>query len=323
MNINRKKREIFFIVTILLSFQKKLFGSEKLEFDNILHAQIAIETSIRGVYRDGKKLITLPERPGFFIDTTYNFDATDRFLVFGDGTNDTANSKRIYLGESYEKSFLRGLVPIGDDHYLLIDSKNLMAIYFNHKKNVVESAKSIVIDMLKPPKDSRGEPITTEVRANQKKFLKAYKAIEKSEDKIVGIIPEPLASNKGNRYLVATQMAGFPFILMGCDPVYRNKCRFLRNCFVSGMRDIKSDSIVGLTYSKKKNRMYIADQKRNKIVGFWYKSCYRVDRKESFGSAKNLRSIGGLFIDSEESLWVATLGPDNYKDASVYRWKNW
>jgi hypothetical protein len=207
------------------------------------------------------------------------------------------------------------------ERQLFFDGKELAWIESDPKTMTEILRRSIPWDMIRPPRDSRGEPTTVETKALRAQLKKVW--TQTLGLKVSGIARIPggwVKSGVKTPYLLASRLKGFSLILMECDPKELSLCQVSRQCYLEGASQLEPASVTGLAVNQKTKMIYIGDSKNHMIHGFKFSSCYHVPRISRIVLPQKIKAINNLFIDDDERLWVTTSSPDDYLNASIYFW---
>lgn len=131
-----------------------------LNFDKIHHYQVSIQENIASLYlTDENRLITTPDTSDYFILTKYYPKNTDSSLAFGAKiAGDVSNSQRIKFHNEIGQGYWRGASSFEKDSLLFLDGKNVRIAAIDKKTNKYISVRDIIVDLIKPAKDSKENP---------------------------------------------------------------------------------------------------------------------------------------------------------------------
>lgn len=295
----------------------------QLDFDKIDHAQISVEREIYGVYRDGNRIWLLPKFGGFLIESHYNPSGIDSEEAFYMKGRDTAKSERHHLPDNISDSFWRGIFRI-DDKLVILDSFRQRFISFSPENKTWGPVRDLVLDLLKPAADSRGQAPLRETQEYQARFRKTYSKIKGQAEVFTdtAIIPEGWRSSfAGSQVLLVSRLPGFSLIGLKCDLSGMGYCQFQRGCFIETSSSIDPESLSGIAISKKRRQILIGDYRKQQIYLFRYDSCFHIEHVGALKLPPQLNALTAIDIDADDNLWISTEEPDPYLNASIYRWK--
>lgn len=309
------------LITLICSSQTEA-RETKLSFDDIDHAQISIERAIYGLYRQEDRLWLLPNFGSFIIESPYNSAATSSEAAFFMGNRDTAKGTRVPLPEDLSDSFWRGAFEFDEKLYFL-DAYRKRFVRLDPKTKTWGRARDLVVDLARPPSDSRGEPTNQEIVQFRRKFLAAYNKVKAHPELFsdAELIPRSWRSRfDGSQVILATRIPGYPLVTMRCQSEGLGYCQFERACFLSPEHSPSSEQSSGLAIDEKRRRILIGNYKEQKIYVYRFQSCYHIALVHTMKLPEQLGKITAIHVDKEENLWVTTASPDSYRNASVYRW---
>lgn len=282
---------------------------------------------IVSMVRKKDKLLLFAPRVNYVIEQPFYGAKSTRAESFG--TFKDAKRLPLPLGlNNPESSFALNF----GEHYLVLDGQSLELARMSQtmprtpdldSKLELSLNRSMALDMIKPPSDSRGEPTHKETISSRKKFLNSLKATSGLKFSGITSTPPKWWSGKSTRYLIASQIEGFPLLSLSCDPIDITQCILDRFCLMN--QHIGVRSLVGIAVSTKRNLLLLGDKDAHAIQVYEFHSCFDIRRKTSISLPKRIKALSYVYVDEEDSLWVASSRPDDYDNASVFRWssKEW
>lgn len=290
---------------------------KSLPFPDEIHSAELLSRSVMALYQDGGKLVAMPDSKGFAMVAAFDVKGTTRDKVFGAITD---MQRLVVLKEEVAVPDWRG-IDLVDDRALFFDGKQFAWSEADPKTMNELLRRSIPWDMLRPPRDSRGEPTTPEIQALRTTFKKAWSqtlglkaaGVARIPSKWVGVGPK-------RAYAVALRVKGFPLALMECDTAEPSSCQLIRQCYLEGASDLSPDAVTGIAVSVKRKMLFIGDSKNRLIHGFRFDSCYNVPRVQRMAIPVQFKTLTNLFIDRDDRLWASTAAADDFLNASVYYW---
>ena len=181
----------------------------------------------------------------------------------------------------------------------------------------------IILDIFKPAPDSRGEPTRQEITESRKKFTQGLIGLGGGEVVLSGIagMPRTWSSIKGVRsYLVVSRVKGYSLFRMDCSRKDSFVCMLRRKCFLRDAVRVSPAALSGIAISRNRRQILIADRSKNRLLVFRWNSCFDVPYLGSIALPSSLNRVRNIMIDNDDSLWLSTEFPDNYLNASVYKW---
>jgi hypothetical protein len=204
----------------------------------------------------------------------------------------------------------------------MLDSLDSRVIAVEAMSGFFVSQRNIVLDKLRPPKDSRGEPTKLEVAAYRRQFMSAFGHPEDHRVRLAGLAPLPPSWREGeaHQYLLASRLPGFPLMTLQCDEGSLTQCFVARGCFVEGLADMELDSIAGIATSVKRRLILVGDRKKALLHVFRFNSCHHIVHAGDISLPERLKEIANLSIDDADRLWITTMRPDDFQNANVFLW---
>jgi hypothetical protein len=280
-------------------------------------AVVSVERSQAAILVNAETIYQTPDRVSYFVQTPFRHQSATRAEIYGD----LLDSKRIEIGSEGEKQRPWRGIGLYQNALLLLDGVVLEVIAYSLKSNAFLSRHSIMWDQLKPPRDRGGEAGKPETLQFRKKFASAMAKAD--EVKLVGMsaVPEKWKETKEAEFFVASRLRDFPILNMACTDDDPARCRIRRGCMVEGASDMVPEDIVGFGVSESKKMVVIGDRKKHLLHVFKYVSCLHVPKVGEILLPKEVFQISNIHIDSEDRVWVTTIRPDNFHNATAFWWK--
>jgi hypothetical protein len=330
----------------------------ELALPSLKHAQPYIVEDIGALYRNEKELLIFPAKAGNFLTVPYDESATGVTQAFEAPAEQLSWDKtRILLPQTVNEGHFKGAVSFGNRHLFLLDGIGTRIIVLDKEKKSFLFERSIIMDRVLPPRDSRGEPTAKESAAYRKRFIGEFRALEDyNKDRysskqsdidrlketrattmltlkalpryfISGIAPLAPGWQKksGANYLISSQIKGFELMELRCHKEQPGLCETVRGCFLENRGELTAQGIMGIAVSEQRNLLLIGDKVHHEIAVFRYHSCFHVERIGTILLPYYLYELSNIFIDGKDNLWIATRFPDSYHNASLYVWdkKDW
>ncbi len=288
-----------------------------LKFDDIQHSQITLVRGVTSLYLKNNILYETGDFADFYIRSQYKPNPGPHQLPFGTIRNETDFTTRVKLPQRVSKGYWRGVVPF--KKYLLMLEGRKMKVILDLNGQGFSLFSSIVVDRFSPADDSRGKATSAEVANAIYRFTKKLDKRDSGDIIFSGIVPMPQQwGGEKDRFFVLTQISGFPIFTMHCQNKDGLVCLLEHQCFVEGLND--NSSLSGIAVSIKRRQLLIASRSDNNISIMSYKSCYQIEKIAELNLPKQLHELNGVHVDHEDNLWVSTTFPDDYRNASVYKW---
>jgi hypothetical protein len=315
-----KIRNYLLTAILLLSVEQSSFGASKnlvLPAPDELHAVPTVLRSSSAIVREKDELFLFGPKLNQYVKIPFHPDAKTRTTRFGEYTQST----RIPVPPTKYPGDWRGIMFFEGEKNMLWDASMLQLVLFFPNKNRVIQETTVPIDMIKPARDSQGEPTSVETAKARNKIRTAYKKVFGSRFSGFSALPSGWLEGKKNYYAMASNIADFPLTIMSCaedDPV---GCVMDRICYLDGGPSIKSKSVAGVGVSKNGKLLLMGDAERHAIHVFHWDSCFNVHYLKSLELPKNIATITSLHIDHEDLLWVTTNKWENQFDSNLYYWE--
>ncbi len=107
---------------------------------------------------------------------------------------------------------------------------------------------------------------------------------------------------------------------MECETEDPSACVITRQCNLEGEKPA-ANAIAGVAISVAKRLIIIGDAKGHRLLGYNWHSCFDARQSQTWTIPGQMRSLGNVAIDSDETLWLAMQVPDYYLNASAFAWQ--
>ncbi len=313
---------LFFIAS--LSFfqakaQSKAEPTQLVDFSRIKHFQWSIEPHLRGVVPFEGKVWTFVPEGRFYIESTYNESAKEPELGFGTLKNPLEGSERINLAEGEKERRLRGVLP-WERGWLYLDSKKYQWLVWDEQKKLWLTPVDVIMDLMRPPLDRKGEAPSAEVQRLRGRFLKEFRLVKDDRDFFLGAIPLPKfwKDADGSQALVLMKHREYPLATVRCQLDKVRECRLMRACFIPSLSTQEVEQLAGLAYRDKNHELWMLSHSPPRIRRYQAESCLRVKFKDEVLLPKELRKVSGIAIDAKDKLWLTTQDADLEHSASLF-----
>lgn len=292
-----------------------------LSISNIKHFQVAIEQGLAGVWRRDKQIFTFAKKADFYILSQYEPEPKEVDLAFGSLHNPLDLSERVALASGEKPRFLRGMVAL-DAYLLFLDSGLRQLLVWNEQEKIWHQPADIVLDLVRPPPDSRGEAPMSETKRLRQKLSEGYKAFGGKPDLMVGIspLPDSWRKNDKSQFLILLRLPAAPLLTVHCEGKHFRRCMAQRACYVSGLSDEEIRNASGLALHPSRGELWVGLPDKMQIKRLQAKTCLNVKAAGSLAIDKSLPGISNLSIDQELNLWITLSEPDREKSSSLFRW---
>ncbi len=293
-----------------------------LEFDKVKHYLVSIEAQLAGVAPQGEMVWTFLRKGSVFVESKYNEQSSDPDLGFGTLKDPMEGSSRVPLAEGEKDRRIRGARVTAEAKFFL-DSAKRQILSWDKGKSRWQAPIDIIMDMVRPPADARGEAPRAEIERTRARFLKSYRMRTDDPEFIVGMtdLPEHWRDRDGSHSLVLLKHQDFPLASLKCQTESDKNCRFMRVCFMPKLSLQEVENLSGIAYRKKTRELWIALNEPPRIIRFSAKSCLGVSKLGVNYLPKELRKMSGLAIDEKDRIWITTAEADLKHSASLFIWQ--
>lgn len=299
-------------------------SKNELNFKAIHHAQIGIDKGVFAILRSGDQIFSIPQFSDYYIQYPYDAMQSKSEQAFQMGERDTAPGKRIRFPEKLGMRFWKGVWQ-KDGYLWFLDASGPRVITLDTGKTRWSKIRDIVVDLLKPAADSRGEPPKKEIQTFRSQFKKSYKKLTKDLPHVFGwtVLPSKQAKRfSGNHFLLLSRVPNFPLLAMTCKNPQKPDCMIARACQLQLPKGVDQEKLAGIAFSPKRNLLLIGNYSSNEIYLYQANSCYHLPLVKRLKLPKEIHELASLYVDDEDNLWIGSSEPDSYRNASTYRWNS-
>lgn len=295
---------------------------EFLDFKAIRYSQASKEPAVLAITFDKDSLVTLHDKRDYYFHTPFNKNAEEKTMAFTTKPYGIAKSQKFSTGKIIGKGRWVGRVHFQDRGIFLIDGRFDLGVF--DAKNTPISKRSIILDLLRPAPDSRGEPTNLETSRFRAKLMRNYRTFKPKEIIITGVVPLPKTWHDKDRsqYLVATKISDFTVMTMKCDQKDLGYCAIKRGCFISSRLRIDPRDVTGIAISEARRLLLLGDRKSNRILSYSFRSCFQIKQVGVTYLPDELEEISNLLVDQNDRLWVSTKKKDSRLNSSVFAWES-
>ena len=308
------------VTCILIAVYAPLFAhDDTIQFSRIYHTMVPRTRGIYGLTHIDGNIYTISQKGNFLDKIEYDASKPRHSEeAFGKTSTDTAMQERFMFSQPSKNPEWEGMAKFQSSILLFLNAHTSQIGGYQLEKMANFLPGDIVVDLLKPPKDTRGEPTSTEIKEFRKNFLKRLKSLNHTNP-FTGItrIPKKLRENDLYQFIIGSRVEGFPLLTLSCQEENPTRCRIERGCFTEGMPHSAQQSLFGISIGKDRT-LVAGDQKEHRLLLFRYHSCHHITFLKFRYLSKKIPPVASLSIDSEDRLWIGTTVPDNYHNASVF-----
>lgn len=298
------------------------------QFDlaKIRHSQITLESSLYGVYREGRTVLSFPGESSFYIRSVYNPDAKERDLGFGSLHNPYEGSERVPFEPKDKIRRVRSALHIGT-RWAFLDVMNRQLLVWDEARKSWQMPADLILDLPKPAADSRGEPTRAEIAALRARLTKTLSKEKGNPDLIAGItaIPKTWKDKDGSQYVLWLRAGSSPLMTVKCDQPNLRVCQLQRACFVKGISPSDIEAVNSISLDPKAQTLLLLNRSKQKVLELSGHSCHSLQAKDAYRLPKNLENAQGIFVDDANGLWLALRESEGASSASLFTWdaKDW
>lgn len=295
-----------------------------LPFDQLRHFQISLETGLYAVHREKDLVLTSARIGKFYLMSQYDESAKEQDLGFGSLHTPTAKSERVPFPENENEKRIRGIVPVGP-YWFFLDAARRQFTIWHREQKIWLRPTDVILDLVRPPRDPRGEPTRSEVAELRRGFTRAFNKVQQDNNELFGglaAIPTFWKDRDHSQFLMLLRVPGTPLMTVRCQGRNMNSCQAIRACFLHGLPSHLVEELYGLAVDPVRKEILIGSPGERRIMRFKAPSCYHIAHlrdEEDIQLPEQLKDLSNLFVDAERNLWVTTLRPDLYKSGSLFR----
>lgn len=292
-------------------FDTRLFAKASLSIKG------SVATPVQGIKTFsvlGEKVFFQGDLPDTAFETTIKqTDSVDSVL------SDPIN--RFILPNGMGLNHFGGFLKELDDNRMIVwDNIGLnLKVIKKNSKAVIET-KSIAVDLVKPPRDPKGEPTRAEVAILRATFSKNLSKVFGPKISSVRSIKTANQSMNDEVYIVGSRIQKFPVLIMNCRKDDPTSCIADRACYIDEKSKAFHGEIFGVDLNLESDRLVIGDAKHKKIHIFKWKSCFDSRFLYSIDLPKELLIPTALQIDQSNRLWVSSGILDGFTNSSLFYW---
>lgn len=293
---------------------------KSLNIDAVKHYQVSIEKGLYAVRAEGKNVWTSPERAAFVVNSLYNAEAKEADLGFGSPKNPLDGSERIEFGSGERR--IRG-IERDKDTLIFLDSEKLQLLSYKESEKKWLRPKDIVLDLVKPARDARGEATRKEQTALISRLRAALSKVKGQKDIIAGMasIPPSWKDRDGSLFLLWLRIPEAPLLTLKCTD--GEACVAQRSCFVKGLSPNEIKQVSGI--ARDGDRILLGLPEQGKVMELKGRNCFSQKAATAFRIPPRIKAMTNIFVDESRNLWMTTAIPDDYTSATLFVWakNNW
>lgn len=316
---------------LLFAFLGMLYGesfaapakaaSKQLDIAKIKHYQIALESSLYGVYREGPIVMSFPGENAFYIRSVYKPDAKEQDLGFGSLHNPYDGSERIFFEPKDKMRRVRSVLHVGV-HWAFLDVMSRQLLVYDETLKSWQMPADIILDTPKPASDSRGEPTRAETMALRSRLTKTLLKEKGNPDLIAGMtaLPKKWKDRDGSQYVLWLRAGTSPLLTVKCDEEHFKYCQVQRACFVKGVSLSETEAVNSISIDPKSQNLLLLMRDKSKIVELNGSSCHALTARDAYSLPKSLENAQGLFVDATNNFWLSLREIEGATSASIFTW---
>jgi hypothetical protein len=294
-----------------------------LDLSKIKHYQIALESSLYAVYREGTTVLSFPGESSFYIRSVYKPDAKEQDLAFGSLHNPYDESERIYFEPKEKLRRIRSVLHVGT-HWAFLDVMSRQFLVYDETLKSWQMPADLILDTAKPAADRRGEPTRAEAAALRSRLTKTLSKEKGNPDLIAGItaLPKKWKDRDGSQYLIWLRAGTSPLLSVKCDQEHFKICQVQRACFVRGLSIAETEAVNSISLDPSSQNLLLLMREKGKIVELSGTSCHALTARDAYTLPKNLENTQGIFVDETNNLWLSLRESEGATSASIFTWES-
>jgi hypothetical protein len=295
-----------------------------LPFNQLRHFQIALENGLYAIHREKDLVLSSGRSAKFYLKSQYDENAKEQDLGFGSLHTPTDKSERVPFPEKDSEKRIRGIVPLGP-HWFFLDARQRQFAVWQKDQKIWLRPADIILDLVRPPRDPRGEPTRSEVAELRRSFTRSFNKVQLDNNELFGglaALPSFWKDRDGSQFLMLLRVPGTPLMTVRCQGRNMNRCQAMRACFVHGLPGHLVKELYGLAVDPVRKELLMGSPGEHRIMRFKAPSCYHIAHlkdEDDIGLPEQLKDLSNIFVDSDRNLWLTTLRPDVYKSGSLFR----
>ncbi len=307
---------------LLFFMGEKAISAEKtLDFNRVTHYQIVIEPGVYGLFAEDKTVMTFGGEGTFYVRSNYKPDAKDKDLGFGSLHNPYDETERLSYEPKDKPRRIRNALRLGQ-RTAFLDVMNRQFVVYHNERKVWLSPSEVMLDIVKPPRDAKGEPTRAEIAALRGRFSKELSRERENPDLLAGIakIPKAWKDRDGSQYVLWLRGTSYPLVTLKCDKEEFRSCLVQRACFLKHKHKEDYAKITSITYDEKRDSLLLLHAEKSQILRLNGSSCLSQELEVDYRLPKSLSNAQSLFVDDSRRLWIGLKEAEAETSGSLFVW---
>ncbi len=292
-----------------------------LSFEKLAHFQVVIDPGVYGIFVNDKTVYTFAGESSQYVKSLYKPEAKEKDLGFGSLHNPYDDAERISIDPKDKPRRLRSALLLPQRTAFLDVMNRQFAVYHEGRKVWLQPTE-LILDLIKPPRDSKGEATRSELAALRAKFTKELSREMGNPDLISGVakIPKSWKDTDGSQYIVWLRGTSSPLLTLKCDKEEFRSCVAQRACFLKRKNTHDYAKITSIAYDEKRDALYLFKAEDSLVLRLKGSSCLSQELETAFRLPKSLSKAQSLFIDNSSRLWIGLKEAEGETSASLFVW---
>jgi hypothetical protein len=304
---------------IAQSVAAKTAGSQQsaLLFNQVGYTHVSHSKNIVALIHVEKYLIEVTRE-----QTILKTPLANDFYKVASNKIDLAKSEKIDFPEAMKDGRWMPMGRLKDGILLFLEPWLLDVVAFDLAKNEVIAKKSLILDRLKPAKDSRGEPTGVEIDRLRKEIVRQYQVMAGQQFFAgVSLLKED-GKAKDTQFILLSRIKQAPIMIASCSKETVGYCQIERSCFWSEPKATALGDLLGLGFSAKHKTAIIGDRKNHQLKFYRFNSCFDMVYQKTMDLPLKIKPVNSVSVDQTDGIWISSDQPDGYTNSPIYYWSS-
>lgn len=225
------------------------------------------------------------------------------------------------------KAKIWGGLGIDNGSFFVFDRKLRSTKVFRVEDKFSQES-DVVIDGIKPPADTRGEPTWQEASTLRGRFVKEmlkYKrnnlaGVARISSELIRNSREVVHSEETSHFLGLLNIEGFSVVRMSCSGYLSSLCKIERACYLGELSKNENEEFSGIAFeNKKRGLLAIGLHDARKLAVLKFNSCYSVQLQYYLNLPETIGGVRSLALDEKSNLYVLDRTVSPYYNKILYR----
>lgn len=288
-----------------------------------MNAMPTVELSPTGIVVNGEKLFFVFPKNSLYLRTKWSAYGKTPAEKFGDLLSQVrVDVKAPPMGSRWVGGWAIG------KQLVWLDGAELNTVAIGIDDAQEKTYRSIPWEgVVRPGRDRGGEAGRPETKALQAKFKKEFQ--NAGPVRIAGVASmegglehekEDGTHSKHFTLAVLTRLPSFPFGVISCQIADPSQCSWERACAAPGLTMNPTDRL-SLAYDSQDRLLLVGSASTRDIQIFKFSSCLAISPVGKMLLPEKIKLQSSMAIDTLGRLFIGTVEPDNYFNASVFVWE--